>query len=213
MKLLNSQEAFWVDQVAESYARENAIFSKDLGIKAWRRMLQGISTSDINSYLECGSNIGRNIGFLREILPEASASIIEISSVPYRDCLTNYPIESSFLGAIKDAQFQGDFNLVFTSGVLIHVSPVDLDESMTRMYELSNRYILIAEYFNRTPVSIEYRGEMDKLFKLDFGRMFMEKFNCSIIDYGFLWGYEYDAAGFDDFTYWLFEKNSNIQIL
>lgn len=31
--------------------------------------------------------------------------------------------------------------------------------------------------------------------------------DCNLIDYGFLWGYEFDIAGFDDITWWLFEKS------
>lgn len=55
---------------------------------------------------------------------------------------------------------------------------------------------------------IEYQGEKDRLFKSDFGKMFIENFDVSLIDYGFLWGYLYDIAGFDDVTWWLFKKNN-----
>ena len=87
------------------------------------------------------------------------------------------------------------------------MNPDDLLTSMGRMYDLSSRYILISEYFNRTPVMIHYRGEDDRLFKRDFGKLFIENFNCKVVNYGFLWGYEFDNAGFDDITYWLFEKS------
>ena len=90
--------------------------------------------------------------------------------------------------------------------MLIHIHPDDIEANMKKMFNYSRRYILIAEYFNRTPVMIEYRGEKDKLFKQDFGKFFIERFNVSLIDYGFLWGHLYDQAGFDDITWWLFEK-------
>ena len=64
----------------------------------------------------------------------------------------------------------------------------------------------MGEYFSRTPVSIEYQGEKDKLFKRDFGKLFIENFDVKLLDYGFLWGHIYDVAGFDDVTWWLFEK-------
>jgi len=157
--------------------------------------------------LDCGSNIGRNVAFLQKVLPTASSSIVELAQEPYDECIQNFKIENSFLGPIKDAQFNKQFDLVFTSGVLIHVNPDDLLASMRIMYESSSRYILIGEYFNRTPVMINYRGEDDKLFKCDFGKLFVENFECKVIDYGFLWGREFDLAGFDDITYWLFEKS------
>ena len=76
------------------------------------------------------------------------------------------------------------------------------------MFHYSRKYVLIAEYFNRTPVTIEYKGESRKLFKSDFGRLFAERFPVEVVDYGFLWGYVYDRAGFDDVTWWLFERKN-----
>jgi hypothetical protein len=53
---------------------------------------------------------------------------------------------------------------------------------------------------------IEYQGEQNKLFKRDFGKLFIENFNVQLVDYGFLWGHIYDDAGFDDIKWCLFEK-------
>ena len=97
---------------------------------------------------------------------------------------------------------------MFTCGVLIHVPPEDLLDVMAKMYAWSSKYIVIAEYFNRTPVSIEYQGRPNLLFKRDFGALFADNFNVDLVDYGFLWGRIYDNAGFDDVTWWLFEKTA-----
>jgi pseudaminic acid biosynthesis-associated methylase len=201
------QENFWKNKITESYAHDNSVFDEQLGLNAWERILSKIEKASISSFLDCGSNIGRNVAFLRKVLPAATANIIELAQEPYDKCLQNFQIEASFLGPIKEAKFDKNFDLVFSSGVLIHVNPNDLLESMSRMYQLSSKYILISEYFNRTPVMISYRGEDDRLFKCDFGKLFVENFDCRLLDYGFLWGHEFDSAGFDDITYWLFEKN------
>ena len=200
------QEDFWSNSITDSYVQDNSNFDETLGLIAWERILSKVDKLDISSYLDCGSNIGRNIRFLSQILPSASANIIELAQVPYDKCLTEFKIDDSFLGPIKNAKFNKQFDLVFSSGVLIHVNPDDLLNSMERMYELSSRYIIIAEYFNRTPVMISYHGEENRLFKRDFGKLFVENFDCKIVDYGFLWGHEFDTAGFDDVTYWIFEK-------
>ena len=144
--------------------------------------------------------------FLGKFLPNASANIIELAEDPYNKCKEDFTVADSYLGPIKDAAFSNKFDLVFTNTVLIHVNPDDLLKSMQKMYEFSSKYILICEYFNRTPVMIEYRGELDMLFKRDFGKLFIENFDCEIVDYGFLWGHQFDNAGFDDITYWLFRK-------
>ncbi len=206
-KLKTPQENFWEHEITETYVKDNSFFVEELGLIAWDRILSKIEKSDITSYLDCGSNIGRNVSFLKKVLPDAKASIVELAKEPYAKCLKDFEIDVSFHGAIKNAKFDREFDLVFTNSVLIHVNPEDLLASMGRMYDLSARYILINEYFNRTPVMIQYRGEDDRLFKRDFGKLFIENFNCKVVDYGFLWGHEFDNAGFDDITYWLFEKS------
>lgn len=122
------------------------------------------------------------------------------------ECKLNNQIELDFLGSIKDAEFPTTFELVFTCGVLIHINPEDLFQTITKMFQFSSRYIIVAEYFNRTSISINYRGEDDKLFKRDWGKFVLENFPAKLIGYGFLWGHVYDSAGFDDITYWVFQK-------
>ena len=68
MVLINPQEDFWKSKINLSYAQDNSTFDMDLGISAWKRILHRVNTLEINSYLDCGANIGRNIGFLKETL-------------------------------------------------------------------------------------------------------------------------------------------------
>ena len=202
---MKDQQNFWKEKYADSYREKNDDFNLELGADAWRKIL--LNTSDIDNLLECGSNIGRNIGILETVLPDAKKSIIEINKTSYDLAKTRYPIDQSFNGSILESDFQiNSFDLVFTSGVLIHIHPDDVLENMKKLFSYSKQYIVLAEYFNRTPVMIPYQGEDDKLFKQDFGKLFIENFNVSLVDYGFLWGHVYDEAGFDDFTWWLFEK-------
>ena len=165
-------------------------------------------TENIKTVLECGSNIGRNINFIGKAFPMIEKSIIEISDQAYDFVNSHYEISKSFNGSIIDSNFQNNsFDLVFSMGVLIHIHPDDLLLNMKKMWTYSKKYILIGEYFSRKPEMIEYQGQLNKLFKCDFGSLFIDNFDVSIVDYGFLWGYEYDKAGFDDITWWLFEKN------
>ena len=202
---MNEQQNFWIQEYAEEYRRENSSFDLQIGIKGWAEMLR--SVSGISSLLECGSNIGRNINFLNFLLPGAKKSVIEISPEAFNIVTNQYTIERSFNGPIIEYTFfPSSFYLVFTSGVLIHIHPDDLLQNMQKMHNLSSKYILIAEYFNRTPIMIEYQGKQNRLFKRDFGKMFMENFDVKLVDYGFLWGQLFDKGGFDDLTWWLFEK-------
>lgn len=46
------------------------------------------------------------------------------------------------------------------------------------------------------------------LFKRDFGGFLQDHFDVRCLDYGFLWGREFDAGGFDDITWWIFAKKN-----
>ena len=198
------QEKFWANDYAQEYMKKNSSFNQKLGQKCWEKMLSKIG--EINSILECGCNIGRNINFLHNNLPNSKISIIEISAPAYNYVKKKFDIDQSFNGAIMDSNFQRTFDLVFTMGVLIHIHPDDLYANIKKMFDYSGRYILVGEYFNRTPVMIEYQGQKDKLFKRDFGKFLIKNFDVKLVDYGFLWGHIYDDAGFDDITWWLFQK-------
>ncbi len=200
----NEQQIFWKEKYSKEYITKNSDYALEGGIKCWAKMLE--RAEQIDSILECGSNIGKNINLLNHILPSASKSIIEISEEAYKIVTGKYEINLAFNGSIIESSFKEKFDLVFTMGVLIHIHPNDLFDNLKKMFDYSSRYILMGEYFNRTPVMIEYHGEKDKLFKRDFGKLFIENFPVKVIDYGFLWGHLYDNVGFDDITYWLFEK-------
>lgn len=201
----SEQEKFWQGSFNKGYIERNSHFDAVKGVKGWKKMLK--KATGVGSVLECGSNIGRNIAFLEKVLPEATKSIIEINPEAFKIAKENLNLKYAVNTSILDSNFPTEhFDLVFTCGVLIHIDPDQLLANARKIVSLSGKYILIGEYFNRTPVMLEYHGEANKLFKRDFGKFFVENFMLEVVDYGFLWGFEYDAAGFDDMTYWLFKK-------
>ena len=68
------------------------------------------------------------------------------------------------------------------------------------------RYLLVAEYYNPSPVTIPYRGHENRLFKRDFAGEILEKYpSMTLIDYGF--AYRNDPSfPQDDITWFLLEK-------
>jgi pseudaminic acid biosynthesis-associated methylase len=205
---MNDQLNFWVNEYAGDYISKNSQFDQSKGCDAWRKMLA--AASDIGSVLECGSNIGRNIGFLEDVLPtNVEKSIIEVSPQAFDFVTSKYKLASCFHGSIADSSLDTTFDLVFTMGVLIHIHPDELLTNMKKMFDYSHKYVLLGEYFSRVPDTSVYQGQPNKLFKQDFGKLFVQNFSVSLVDYGFLWGYLYDEAGFDDITWWLFKKDCN----
>jgi spore coat polysaccharide biosynthesis protein SpsF len=64
---------------------------------------------------------------------------------------------------------------------------------------------MICEYYNPSPLSIEYRGHKDRLFKRDFAGELISKYNLKLINYGFNY-YRDKYLTNDDTTWFLMEK-------
>ena len=60
--------------------------------------------------------------------------------------------------SILDINLEGKRDFVFIKGVLIHINPEYLDVVYEKMYECSKKYIMIAEYYNPTPVTVSGVG-------------------------------------------------------
>lgn len=64
---------------------------------------------------------------------------------------------------------------------------------------------MVCEYYNPTPISINYRGHTDRLFKRDFCGEILDRYpSLQLIDYGFVY---HRDPGFpqDDITWFLME--------
>lgn len=202
---MNKQETFWKKDYSKEYIERNSEFDLNLGIKAWSKMLRNVD--GLENLLECGSNIGRNIEFLEKLLPNTKKSIIELSPDAFEIITSRYNFSDAVNSSILDAELPSNYyDLVYTTGVLIHIHPDNLLENLHKIYSFSKKYILFGEMFSRNPSFVHYKGADDLLFTRDFGRYFIENFNVEIVDYGFLWGHYYDVAGFDDCNFWVFKK-------
>ena len=207
MSIRNEQEKFQETKYSKEYIQKNSNFNSGLNIEGWKKILKSVSAP--SNILECGANIGRNIEALNHIYPEAAKTAIEISADASKILRNKYKDLNVINSSILESKITNNsFDLSFTMGVLIHIHPNDLKQNLEKVILSSNRYVVIGEYFNRTPVSLTYQGEEEKLFKRDFGKFALENFSDKIElkDYGFLWGHLYDEGGFDDITWWVFER-------
>lgn len=98
-------------------------------------------------------------------------------------------------------------DLSLIKGVLIHIDPEYLPQVYEQLYRCSNKYIMLCEYFNPSPVTIRYRGHENKLFKRDFCGELLDKYpNLTLVDYGF--AYHRDPSFPQDNANWfLLEKS------
>jgi ubiquinone/menaquinone biosynthesis C-methylase UbiE len=79
-----------------------------------------------------------------------------------------------------DIPFKGNFfDLVFTSGVLIHIAPKNLKKAMKEISRVTHKYIFGVEYFSEKCEEIEYRGNKNKLWRNNFPKLFI-KYNPNL---------------------------------
>ena len=158
------------------------------------------------SVLEVGPNLGLN---LRGLSALADLDIWAIEPNPAaRERLVAdavLPAERLMAGfghAIHMAD--GAVDMAFTAGVLIHVDPSLLSQTLSEIHRVAAKYVFCAEYFSPKPETIPYRGETDLLFKNDFGSLYLDMFpDLRLVDYGFFWR---RTTVMDDSTWWLFRK-------
>ena len=98
------------------------------------------------------------------------------------------------------------WDLVLIKGVLIHINPVELNSVYDKLVTACEKYLLVAEYYNPTPVAIPYRGHADRLFKRDFAGEIMDRYpSMKLLDYGFVYRRDPHFPQ-DDISWFLMEK-------
>jgi pseudaminic acid biosynthesis-associated methylase len=196
------QTTFWEGEFGNEYTDRNAIRAADR-TRFFKKIL-GL-TKNLNSVLELGANRGHNLEAIHQINSELELTGVELNRKACNQMASLGGI-NAVCSTIQDFATSDRFDLVFSCGVLIHLPPHDLPEVYQKMFDLSQKYILINEYFNPVPAEIPYRGHAERLFKRDFGGEFMDLHHnqVSLVDYGFLW--KRVEPTWDDTTWWLFEK-------
>jgi spore coat polysaccharide biosynthesis protein SpsF len=147
-----------------------------------------------------------NLKALQLLYPGIHLKAIEINSDAAIKLKTLIGESNVFEGSIFDYKNNETVDLAFSRGVLIHINPEKLQGVYEVLYKASKRYILLAEYYSPSPVSIVYRGHTDKLFKRDFAGEMLDKYpDLRLIDYGFV--YHRDPVfPEDDINWFLLEK-------
>jgi len=160
----------------------------------------------VSSIVELGANIGLNLQALHAIIPAAELEAIEINATACTILrqleAVNKVHEASLLEFNPDRQY----DLALIRGVLIHIHPESVALIYKLLYNISSRYICIAEYYNPKPIEVPYRGEKGLLYKRDFAGELLDMFpDVRLVDYGFI--YHRDPVfPQDDITWFLLEK-------
>lgn len=203
MVFKTEQEKFWASDFGDDYIKRNDDAQIIAGnINLFSKIIA--ETTGIKSVIEFGANIGLNLRAIKQLLPNSELSAIEINQKAAA-ILKEKNIKTY---AMSILDFEPDYkrDLAFVKGVLIHINPDELQNVYEKLYNSSKKYILIAEYYNPSPVTIPYRGHSDRLFKRDFAGEILDKYSdLKLVDYGFSYHRDNNFPQ-DDITWFLLEK-------
>lgn len=206
MREMTAQERFWQGEFGDAYADRNAgAAAVASNLAFFGRALA--RAGGLESVLELGTNRGLNLQALRSLLPAAQLQGVELNA---KACALARELDVAEVweGSLFDYPLTQRFDLAFTKGVLIHLPPEALPAAYDKLHQASRRFILVAEYYNPTPVEVSYRGHAERLFKRDFaGELLDRHADLRLLDYGFV--YHRDPLfPADDLTWFLLEKQS-----
>jgi len=205
MNFKTEQEKFWAGDFGDEYISRNKseeYLASNLNFfsKAFNQIGRP------NSLIEFGANIGMNLRAIKFLFPKIDLFGIEINKTASEELAKYIGNDKVFNGSIFDYLPNQKFDVSLIKSVLIHINPDMLNDVYSKLYESSSKYILICEYYNPSPVTINYRGHSDRLFKRDFAGEMLERYSgLKLVDYGFC--YKRDKAfPQDDVTWFLMEK-------
>lgn len=178
------QQNFWQSDFGKGYSDRNTFSPDDLD--QYYQTTYGLTRSDLNNrflaglslqkILEIGCNVGNQLRLLqKQGYGELFGIDIRDDAVVRARQLTGNP--NLIQGSALEVPFPDNaFDLVFTSGVLIHISPEDIKTALAEIHRLSKKYIWGFEYYSEQYQEIEYRGNHNCLWKADFSKMFLDNF-------------------------------------
>jgi len=191
-----SPTAFWSGDFGSEYTARNQV-DWSLRVPLLQRM---IDQTGADTFLDVGCNAGWNLLALRKISPDFMMSGIDVNHQALQQAAAEgFDVVNC---AAKDLPTMDDLQgaaMVITSGVLIHVPPVELDAVMRAIVDASDKYVLCIEYDAPVETMVEYRGHQHRLWKRPFGELYT-RLGMSLLETG-------AADGYIDCRYWLLEKS------
>lgn len=181
-----AQMSRWTDQFGRDYTDRNsltlseldALYHRNYGVTRRAlnaRFLAGVPRSA--RILEVGCNIGNQLSMLRE-LGFSHLYGIEIQHYALKQVKSRVRGINVVEASALEIPFRdGSFDMVFTSGVLIHIAPAEMSLVLGEIHRCSNKYIWGFEYHSSVPTEVSYRGNRDLLWKMNYAQAFLDQFD------------------------------------
>ncbi|OGL88692.1 methyltransferase type 11 [Candidatus Uhrbacteria bacterium RIFCSPLOWO2_02_FULL_49_11] len=196
--MTTQQEQFWQGQFGADYTERNNY--DPAAFDAFYQQIYGVARSTMNdeflspisppkkgeikegvskeqwNILEVGCNVGNQLNLLQQ---QGYKNLYGIEIMEYAVERAKQLTKGINIvqGSAFDLPFKNNyFDLVFTSGVLIHIHPDDVKKAMAEIVRVSKKYIWGFEYFAETLTEIKYRDHQDRLWKTNFSNLYLDLF-------------------------------------
>ncbi len=126
--------------------------------------------------LEVGCNIGNQLLLLNE-MGYSELYGIELQHdalIRARGQVENARLVEA--SALEIPFADGYFDVIFTSGVLIHIAPPELLSAMSEIHRCTRDYIWGLEYYAPETAEVQYRGQDHLLWKMDYAKLYLDRF-------------------------------------
>ena len=164
------RNTFDTDALDQLYRKNYGVVRREIN----ENSLRGIAKDA--SFLEVGCNTGNQLVLLRE-MGYSNLSGVELQAYALEIARRRLPDVSLTAGtALALPHANASFDVVFTSGVLIHISPQDLPRAMDEIHRCSRSYIWGMEYYAPEATDISYRNHSGLLWKMDYARRYLDRF-------------------------------------
>jgi pseudaminic acid biosynthesis-associated methylase len=204
----------WKGDFGDEYQKRNPASAAELLARrvlwAWAidTMHPPGRTGDVKSYLEVGAGAGSNLLSIHDLYKDSGKDVDLLAVEPnlgaaklLRSLDRKIKVINKPWQDVEVTEALAD--VVFTSGVLIHVHPSEVKAFMEKIAKAAKKYVLLAEYFSPEVREVPYRGQSQALWTADYGGMFMDNHPLRCVDVSFWWR---RTTGLDNLTVWIFQK-------
>ena len=183
--MLTNQMKEWQGTTGQDYTERNlqsvqemeSIHKRNYGVTRTEINLEFLGGLDRSlKILEVGCNIGNQLLCLQKI---GFRNLYGAELQPYAARIAEARLQNTeiFQGSIFNLPFETrSFDLVFTSGVLIHINPSAIKNALKEVYRCTRAYIWGFEYYAKTCEEIKWHGKDNMLWRNDFVKLYQKQF-------------------------------------
>lgn len=193
--------SLWTGQFGNDYTQRQQP-NLEARMEIWKKLLP----TKVHSVLEVGANRGENLEAIRW-LNDSEVYATEPNDLAREEMINGGFISPSHVTADFAHRLtwpNGIADCAITCGLLIHIPPEKLLQSMKEIHRCARSFIISGEYFSPSEEMLPYRGHDEALWRRDYGSLWLEHFtDLTCRSCTFAWK---PMTGLDNLTFWVMEK-------